>query len=354
MAELLALHEAKIKTFRKLQVVDATFLNISGKQALFDVGGKSQGVCRDDSFLEAKSFIKKMKPGQTAKALVLEPETSDGMVLLSFRHAAKADFWDRVKKYLKEEKTIEVLGQSASHHGLMVSVESETAFIPSSQFSAENRRNLDDLVGRRIQVKVIDVDESSQRIVLSERAVSEADDIALMKKALSNFKKGEKHKGVVTTIVSFGAFVEIETMVEDEKVLVEGLVHISELSWSKVETVEEVLEEGQSVEVTVLGIEKDKLALSMKETKADPWENIQEKYQADDKLTGKIVRISDFGVFVELEEGVEGLIHMTKIAPGTSLKEGQEIKVYVEEVDAKNKKISLGIVLTAAKPVGYR
>lgn len=356
MEELLAMHDAEIKTFSYLDVIDAEFLEMGERSATFRVGGKTRGVIREDSFIEAKAYIKKLKKGDVVRALVLDPETPDGFVLLSLRHAAKDDFWKRIKKFHKEEKTIEVIGQSASNHGLMVSYESETAFIPASQFTKEKSKNLDEQVGERIKVKIIDVDEKNERIVLSERAVSEADDIAKMKKALASFKKGEKYKGTVSTVVSFGAFVEIPVSIKDveEKITVEGLVHVSELSWSKVDNPEEVVEEGQEVEVVVLGVDKNKLALSMRQAQEDPWKKVTSKYKADDKLKATIVRISDFGAFVELEPGIEGLIHMTKIAPGTSLKEGQEVNVYIEEIDEKNKKISLGMVVTTSKPVGYR
>ena len=356
MEELLAMHDAHIKTFKYLDVIDAEFLEMGERSATFKVGGKTQGECRDDSFIEAKAYIKKLKPGDMVRALVLDPETPDGHVLLSLRHAAKEDFWKRIEKYYKEDKIIDVVGQSASNHGLMVSYESETAFIPASQFTKEKAKNLDELVGERIKTKIIDVDVRNERIVLSERAVSEADDIARNKKALATFKKGEKYAGTISTVVSFGAFVEIpvELKDEDEPVVVEGLVHVSELSWSKVDDPDSVIEEGQKVDVVVLGVDRNKLALSMRQAQEDPWESIAKKYKPDDKLKGTIVRISDFGAFVELEPGIEGLIHMTKIAPGTALKEGQEVNVYIEEIDMSAKKIALGMVVTTSKPIGYR
>ena len=348
MEELLASSASQFKAFTKLQKIDATLKSVGKKSALFDVNGKTDGIVEGDAFIEAKNFIKTLKVGDTVRALVLDPENREGATVLSLRHAAAENFWKRMEEFYKAEKIIEVTGQSASAHGLMVSVEQESAFIPTSQFGPESPENLEDYIGKRIKVKIIDLDRVKQRIVLSERAVSEDEDIKKLKDALSAVKKGEIFEGKVTTIVSFGVFVEIDV----KGTPIEGLVHISEMSWGKIDSPEEMVEEGQTVKVSVIGVEKEKLALSMKAAAEDPWKDVD--YQSDDKVKGKIVRISDYGVFVELKPGVEGLIHMTKIAPGTSLKEGQEINCYIEDVDVAHKKISLGIVVTTSKPIGYK
>lgn len=348
MEELLASSKSKFRSFSKLQKIDAKLLSVGKRSATFDIGGKTDGVIEGEAFMEAKNFIKTLKPGDMTRALVLDPENREGITLLSLRHAANEDFWKRMEEAYKSEKIIEVLGQSASAHGLMVSLEQESAFIPTSQFGPETSDNLEEYVGKRVKVKIIDLDREKARIVLSERAVSEAEDIKKIKDALADVKKGEAFEGKVTTVVSFGAFVEIDV----KGTLIEGLVHISEMSWGKVETAEELVEVGDTVKVAVLGVEKGKLALSMRAAQSDPWKDVELK--ADDKVKGKITRISDYGVFVEITQGVEGLIHMTKIAPGTNLKEGQEVNCYVEDVDIAHKKISLGLVLTASKPVGYK
>jgi len=354
MEELLASSDASLKSFRKFQKIDAKLLFIGKRTATFDVGGKAEGILEGDTFMEAKAFLKTMKIGDTAKALILDPETKDGHVLLSLRHAAAEDFWKRMQEAQNQEKQIEVVGQSASNHGLMVAVEQESAFIPSSQFGPDSPDNLEDLIGKRVKVKIIDLDRDKERIVLSERAVSEAEDIKRMKAALTAVKRNDKFEGRVTTVVSFGIFVEIKVKVGKQTIPIEGLVHISEMSWGKVDTPEEIAEQGDIVKVSVIGVERGKLALSMKDTKKDPWEESAKKYKAEDQVKGKIVRISDYGAFVELEPGIEGLIHMTKIAPGTALKQGQEINCYIEDVDISKKKISLGIVLTSSKPLVYK
>ena len=162
-------------------------------------------------------------------------------------------------------------------------------------------------------------------------------------------KEGEVYEGVVTTVSDFGCFVEIR----ENKVAVEGLVHISELSWEKVDKTSDVVSEGDRIKVKVIGKKGGKLSLSMKQAQEDPWDEAEKKYKKDAKVKAKVVRTSDFGVFARLEPGIEGLIHLTKIPPGKRFEKGQEVNVYVEEVDAKSRKVSLGLVLTT-KPVGYK
>ncbi len=160
--------------------------------------------------------------------------------------------------------------------------------------------------------------------------------------------------GKVVTLADFGRFVQIKIAIKKgTKIAVEGLVHISEMSWEKVRRPSNMVSEGDKVKVKVIGTDRGKLALSMKQAQDDPWTKVAKKYKKDAKVKGEVVKLSDFGVFVKLEPGVEGLIHMTKIPPGKRLNVGDSVNVYVEEVDPKARKISLGLVLTA-KPVGYR
>jgi len=226
-------------------------------------------------------------------------------------------------------------------------------FIPTSQLGAEVSKNAQELVGKYFKAKVMEVNKASKKVVLSEKEVSEAGDIALAKKAMEEVKEGEVYEGIVTTVASFGAFVKIEVPVKKEKAYIEGLVHVSELSYSKVNLPSDVIKEGDKVKVRVLAAHEGKLALSIKHAGRDPWSEVEDKFKPEAKVTGKVVRISDFGVFVELEPGVEGLIHITKIPPTHKLTLGQEVKCNIEEVNVKDKRIALGLVLTTA-PVGYK
>ena len=354
MEELLKGSSNKIKSFNRGERVKAKLLRIGDRVAFFDIGGKGEGVVADSAYVEAKNLIESLKTGDEVTAVVIDPENRDGVTLLSLRNAASDEFWKHVQKAYENQDIIEVTVRSVNSSGLVVSYGQETAFIPNSQLSSEAQDKGEDIIGDHLKVKIIDFEPDNSRIVLSERAVSKAAEIKELEKALKNVKEGDKFSGVVTTVTAFGAFVQIHIDVDGQSVPVEGLVHVSEMSWAKVGSPSDVVSEGDEVDVYVLGTEKGKLSLSMKQAGMDPWADIEEKYHPDDKVSGKVVRVSDFGAFVELAPGIEGLIHITKIPPATTLKEGQDVNCYVEEVDKKNQKIALGIVVTTSKPVGYK
>lgn len=354
MEDLLAGATSKIKKFSRGERIKAKLLRIGDRIAFFDIGGKSEGVVADSAYVEARTLIESLKEGEEVNAVVIDPENRDGVTLLSLRNAASDEFWKKIEKAYKDGNILEVVVKTVNASGLVVAIDHETAFIPTSQLGSQASGKGEQIVGEHLKVKVIDVDQDNSRIVLSEKAVSEAAAIEELERALKSVKEGDKLTGKVNTITNFGAFVEVEIAVDGEVVPVEGLVHVSEMSWAKVNRPEDVVSVDDEVDVYVLGTDRGKLSLSMKQTGNDPWEEVEDKFKTDDKVTGKVVRVSDFGAFVELAPGIEGLIHMTKIPPGTSLKEGQEVNCYIEEIDKKEKRISLGIVVTSAKPVGYR
>jgi len=353
MEELLKGHT--IKTFNKGDVVEATFLGKDKRNAFFDIGGKSDAVLGDSYFDEAKTFIQKLKVGEKVKATVMEPENKEGRILISLRNAALTSLWERLQAAKAKGTVIEVTGRDIVGKGMTVDVESLVGFIPSSQFGKKTSKNLEALIGKRFKVKVIDLDSEKGRVLLSEKLVSEEEELKLIQEALTKVKIGDIYEGKVTQITSFGAFVEIkiENKTKGRGIPIEGLVHVSELSWEKVEDPADVLSEGEKVKVKVIGVEGGKLALSIKQSKEDPWQKAEKKYKTDSRVEGVVVRISDFGVFVNLEPGIEGLIHITKIPPATKLKLGDKVSCYVEGIDQKERRISLGLVLTA-KPVGYK
>lgn len=353
MDQLLSKTGHKLVSFHPGKRIDAVVSEIAGNAVYFTIGGKAKGLLTGKHLEEVRAFVKTLSVGDKVWGVVMEPETKDGYVHLSMRHAASESVWNRLTEAKKNGTEIRVTGRNASNKGITVELDSLIAFIPSSQIGKVVLSDIDDIVGKSIRVKVLDVDKARKRVIFSERAVSEAGAIKQLGKALTKVKEGKKYQGVVTQTTGFGAFVEIKIKMDGEEIPVEGLVHISELSWDKVGESTSVVTEGDEVEVLALGIKGDKLALSIKQAQGDPWEGVEKKYKVDTKASGKIMRVSNFGVFVELEPGIEGLIHVTKIPPGTDLKKGDKVNVYVEEVNRKDKKIGLGIVLTT-KPVGYK
>lgn len=353
MEELLAKVGYSPRAFFQGQRFEAKVTEVNNKSVIFDIGGKSEGVVLGKDFEEAREFIKTLKPGDKVQVQVTIAEAQDGSTLLSLRQAAYDAGWNRLEKAKSENGAVAVFGRIASSSGITVDCYGLTGFIPTSQMGKIAIQNPQILVGRHFVAKVVEADRAKSRLVLSEKAVSEAAGMALVEKALKEVKEGDLYEGVVSTVASFGVFARIEVDVEGKKVPLEGLVHISEISWEKVNDLTSIYKEGSKIKVKVIGLKDGKVALSVKQARKDPWVEVENKYKVDDKVGGKITRISDFGVFVQLEPGIEGLIGLTKIPPGTPLKEGIEVNCYIEKIDAKNRKISLGLVLKA-KPVGYK
>lgn len=346
MAELLAKSKQKLASFSVGQKVKARVAAETPEALILDIGGKSEGVVTGKAFTEAKDYIKTLKVGDEVSASVIVAESREGNVVLSLRQAMYSSLWDSLEKAKDSQEPVAVVARGINPAGVTVEAENLSGFIPSTQLGKEAAKNPQSLVGKYFKAVVIEVDRNQNKLVLSEKEVSDAKDIKEAREALAKIKEGEIFDGVVTTVANFGCFVKIPSGIE-------GLVHISELAWGRVGKTSDVVAKGEKVKVKVIGKRDGKLALSIKQAKEDPWTRATKNYQKDTKIVGKVVRISDFGVFVELEPGIEGLIHMTNIPPATKLTEGQEVKCYVQDIDTKAKKLSLGLVLSA-KPIGYK
>ncbi|HWA51550.1 MAG TPA: S1 RNA-binding domain-containing protein [Patescibacteria group bacterium] len=348
MAELLKKHGSKVKGFTKSQKIEVTVKEISKKFATFDVGGKGEGILKDLYFAEARDYIKTLKPGDKVSAVVMEPENKEGNVVLSLRHAANDSLWEKLEELKKKGEAVTVNIKSSNQSGISVEYENIFGFIPTSQIGKETLKKIDKL-GNALKVKIIEIDRDRKKAVFSEKEVSEEKEIKAQKDLMKKIKADEVYDGVVTTVTNFGVFVEIKV----EKAKIEGLVHTSEISWEKGDKPADLFKIGDKVKVKVLSVTEDKLALSIKQAQEDPWEKVAKNYKVDDKIKGKVVRNSDFGTFVQIEPGIEGLIHITKIPPATKMEIGTDVNCYIEEIDEKNKKIALGLILSA-KPLNYK
>lgn len=351
MADLLAKAGQKLVSFSVGQKVKARVVAKTPKALILDIGGKSEGVVAEKAYAEAREFIKTLKVGDEVTASVLVTETREGNVILSLRQAMASSAWERLEKAKKENGEVAVCGKGSSASGVIVEVEGLDGFIPSSQLGKEASQNPQSLIGKYFKAKVLEVDRSVNKLVLSEKEVSDAADIKETKEVLKKIKEGEIYEGEVTTVANFGCFVKLE--IPKSKAKIEGLVHISEMAWGRVEKVQDVVQVQDKVKVKVLGLHDGKLALSIKQALKDPWTDVDKKYKKGAHAKGKVTRISDFGAFVELEPGVEGLVHITKIPPTLKFSEGDGVNCFIEEVDPQARKLSLGLVLKA-KPIGYK
>ena len=343
MEELMARKESKFFVPRRGEILKGTVTEVTSRLVLLDIGAKTEGLVVDREFDESRDFAKTLSVGDEINAYVLSPENDRGQILLSLRTAATDWMWQKISQWQRTGEVIEVRGLEVNRGGLVARIDSLDlyGFIPTSQLSGPLAAKLDDLVNRMLKVKVIEVDRQNNRLIFSERHVSQAGEIEAQKLALETVKPGDKFKGVVAGVTDFGAFVKVKIDKHD----IEGLIHISELSWDKVPSAQDIVKEGQEVEVAVVDVHPDsgKVGFSLKRLAGDPWQGIEERYPAGKKMEGTIVKIASFGAIVQLEPGVSGLLHISKISAGKEPSVGDKLEVVIEDLDRDRRRLSLGL-----------
>ena len=352
MEELLKQTGYQLHGWQRGDTVEGIITEKTGRAIYIDIGGKSDAIVIDRELKAAKAFIEGLKVGDKVKAVVTQVENDKGQTILSLKRAALDSFWQEFEEKLKTGTVVKVRGVEINRGGLIVEAKGLQGFIPASQFGAKWADKIDQLIGKELEVKVIEVNRSQNRLIFSEREVSEAELIKELEKKLKKVKVGGVFSGQVSGVMPFGLFVKV---VVKKGIELEGLVHISEISWEKVENPAELYREGDEVKVKVLAVDKKsgKLNLSIKQLEPDPWEEIEKKYKPEAKVKGEVVNLAPFGVFVRLEPGIEGLIHISKIPADQSIKVGSKVDCFIESINKENRRLSLNLVLKE-KPVGYK
>jgi ribosomal protein S1 len=349
MEELLAREGMELRGLNRGDIVEGAVTEISHKSLYIDINAKTEGLVLDKEYRLAESYIKTLEPGDKVEAYVVSPENETGQIILSLRHAAQAYIWNQLEAWQTTGEIIKVKVKETNRGGAIVHVVDELdGFVPGSQFSSGLQSQLDKLSNKEIEVKIIDLNRQENKIILSEKAVSEAEDIAKKRAALEQLNAGREYTGTVTRVVPFGIFVKLKTGE------IEGLVHISEMSWEKISDPQDLYKIGDQLQVQILEVNSQigKLSLSIKHLTPDPWDGIENKYSVDKQIKGEVTEVMSFGIFVLLEPGISGLIHSSKLM-GQTYKPGDKVNVYVESIDKHSRRLSLGLVLTA-KPVGYK
>lgn len=311
------------------------------------VGYKADGIIPYTELCAKENpitFSEKLSVGDSIKAKVIKLQNSDGYVVLSRLEYERKEAFKELQQLYDKGNTFEITIKEASENGLVADYNGVRIFIPASQIDIKFTKDKSEYVGKNLEVKLIDLSlKKPVKIVASRRILLEDIKNAEDAKAFENFNIGDVVKGEVKRFTNFGAFVEINS--------IDGLLHLSQISWNHVKNAGDLLKINQIVEVKIIGLDKEakKLSLSMKELIAKPWENASVKYPEDSIVLGTVVRLNDFGAFVELEPGVDGLVHISKIShnriehPSEVLKVGEEIKAKILSVDEENKRISLSI-----------
>jgi small subunit ribosomal protein S1 len=339
------------------QQIEGVVTSKAKKMILIDIGGKTEGIVGSEEMVEAYDLMESINVGDTITAFVKRAENDQGQVMLSLKQAADDNRWSRFKKLMEEEKELEVVGLEVNKGGMVVKIGDIRGFVPTSQFGEKFLGNMEELLNKAFKVRVIEVDKDQNRLIFSEKMVSDSEALARKGEALEMVNMGDKFQGTVSGIMPFGVFVTVSVPMKDkeEEAKVEGLIHISEISWEKVEDPNVMFKVGQDVGVMVIGIDKGngKLNLSIKQMSGDPWTDIEKNYAVGTKHTGKVVRVAPYGIFVNFDKGIDGLIHISKKPAEREFAMGESVEVFVEMIDVKNRRMSLGVVLTEV-PVSYK
>ena len=355
MEELLAMTGYALKGVKKGDVIEGAIGRVSPNEITIDIGGKTEGVIIDRELENYRDMLMALKPGDKVVAQVIVAENDRGQSVLSLRRSIFEKRWATLAEYQKSGETVEVIMKEPVRGGILVDYGGLRGYIPQSQLDGGASKQTDRVSGRKIQVKVVEVDRETNRLVFSQRAVSEGATLAKQKEVLDALTVGESVQGVITGVVPFGAFAKLTVTKDEVQHEVEGLIHISEIAWEKVEDPGQYLKVGDSIKIKIIGVDAatGKLTLSLKQLLPDPWEHVLDMFEKDTTVKGTVTRATPYGIFVSLSPGIEGLIHISKVAPGQEPKAGEEITCLIEEIKADQRKISLSMALTE-KPMGYR
>jgi len=352
MEELLASTGYKIPSLRHGQEVSGKIISISGQEILIDIGAKSEGIVAGRELTSVKDLASKLAVGDQIDAIVLYPENDAGQVVLTLRKISGEKRWIELEGKKTTAEPIEVVAVEANRGGVICDWMGLRGFLPASQLGGplSGSSKISDLIGKNLSVRVIEVDRTTNRLIFSQKQ-PDVRSLKNLSKLLSKVKIGEKYSGVVTAVLPFGLFVEIEV----GKGKLEGLVHISEILWEKVDDPNKLFKVGDKVEVMVVAKDEaaGRLNLSLKQLAHDPFLEISAKYSENQNVAGSISKVTPYGVFVTLEEGIEGLIHISKIPPDQSWEVSQSLECTIESIDTANRRISL-VPVAHEKPILYR
>jgi 4-hydroxy-3-methylbut-2-enyl diphosphate reductase len=344
--ENLGLEEAMVSsfTFRRGDIIRGTVVQINNGEVLVDVGAKSEGIIplSELSYRRIERPEEVVKVGDELEVYVIRPENEEGHPILSKRRADRKRAWERLEEAYESGGVIEAQASEVVKGGLLVDL-GVRGFVPASLVGRGYVEDLNGLVGKTLRLKVIELDRGKNKVVLSQKAVLEEEYQKQRAETWASLAEGQVRKGVVRRLTNFGAFVDLGG--------VDGLLHVSEISWGRVEHPRDVLQEGQELEVKVLGVdrERERVSLGLKQLQPNPWDTAAERYPAGSIVNGKVLRLTSFGAFVEVEPGIEGLVHISQLAdrrverPEEVVKVGDIIPVKVLSVDQTAQRMSLSL-----------
>src|SRR5438477_9983566 len=343
MDELLDIYEKRMTSFSEGDIVHGKVLKMTPSEVVIDIGYKSEGLLPINEVTGYNSEVK-VKPGDEIDVFIERLEDASGYVILSREKAERMLVWDRIEAAYKADQAISGRVIDRVKGGLSVDVGGVKAFLPGSLIDTKPIKNLDSLRGHDYKFKIVSFDKKRNNIVLSRRAIVEIEQAAQKQQTFGRLEEGQLTHGVVKNITDYGVFVDLGG--------VDGLLHITDISWGRVNHPSEYFNVGDEIEVVVLKFDPaaERVSLGYKQKSPDPWSDVAVRYPLGSKVHGKVVSLTDYGAFVELEEGVEGLIHVSEMSwtkkirnPSKVLSVGAEVEAVVSDVNVPNRRISLSL-----------
>jgi len=337
MEQLLA--ESSFADIKQGSIVNGRVIEIRQNEVVVDIGGKSEGLVPSHEFTD----IGELQIGEEIEVLVEKLEDREGNPVISFDKAQQKKNWEKILVNCQEGAILPGRVKAKVKGGLIVSIGVDS-FLPASQIDVQPPKNLDQYVGQTYDFKVVKINLERKNIVVSRRELIEEQRTDKRRRLLSEVKPGDVRKGVVKNITDYGAFIDLDGL--------DGLLHITDMSWGRISHPSEVLKVGEEIDVMIIEVDPDRerVSLGLKQTTSNPWENIERKYPVGARVSGKVVNLVNYGAFIELEEGVEGLVHITEFSwtkrvtkPGEFLKVGDAVDAIVLNITKEEQKISLGL-----------
>ncbi len=332
--------EEKLKVLDENEVIEGTVINITDRDVIIDINSKSEGVIPRNEF----RYNPDLKVGDKVEVMVVKKEDKNGQLLLSHKRARQLKAWERVNEALEKDEIVKGYIKARTKGGMIVDVFGIEAFLPGSQIDVKPIRDYDQFVGKTMEFKIVKINPEFKNVVVSHKALIEADLEEQKREIISQLEKGQVLEGTVKNITSYGVFVDLGG--------IDGLIHITDLAWKRINHPSEVVNLDDKLKVVILDFDekKSRIQLGLKQLEPHPWEKLDENLKEGDKVKGKVSVIADYGAFVEIEPGVEGLIHVSEMSWSTHLrsaqdfvKEGDEVEAVILSLDRDERKMSLGM-----------
>jgi small subunit ribosomal protein S1 len=337
---LTGLYNKTMNSITEGEIVNGRILNITDSDVIIDIGFKSEGIVPKDEF----DNIDELKPGDEVEVFLEILESADGQLTLSRKRADFIRIWEGLVEKFENDEVIPGIISRRIKGGMVVNVKGVDAFLPGSQIDVKPIRDFDSYLGKQLNFKIVKVNHARKNIVVSSRVLIEKEMESQRSEILSTLEKGQKRMGTVKNITDFGVFIDLGG--------VDGLLHITDLSWGRVNHPSELVKLDEQIEVIILDYNenKDRISLGLKQLQPHPWENVEQKFPVSSTISGRVVSLTDYGAFIELQKGIEGLIHISEMSwsqhikhPSQLLSVGQEVEAVVLNIEADAKKISLGL-----------